>query len=116
MSVSTSDPPKVPASVGAKLIGNWHEAPAASVPGNDAVEATSGQAVPAVLFRVKFSAMLGLLPEPGTGKASAALPMFESVTVCGLSVLMDPTLVGAKVNAGGAATVIMDSTPVPCER
>jgi hypothetical protein len=42
--------------------------------------------------------------------------MFDRVTDCGLSVLMDPTFVGRKVNAGGTATVILSTEPAYSER
>src|ERR1700748_2548328 len=47
--------------------------------------------------------MVGLMPETG-GKLSTSLPMLESVTIFGLSVLVAPTLVLAKVMLGGVVT------------
>jgi hypothetical protein len=64
---------------------------------------TSGQAEATLLFSVKFAAMLGLLPLPGTGKLSPALPTFSSITVCGLSLLVDPGAVLVKLSLGGSA-------------
>src|SRR5258705_13766440 len=64
---------------------------------------TGGLDDPPALSRVKFAAILGLLPVEGIGKAIAALPMFSTVTVCGLSVLNEPTGVPAKVRLGGSA-------------
>ena len=36
-------------------------------------------------------------------KISGALPLFETVTACGLSVLLEPTAVVLKLSAGGVA-------------
>ncbi len=47
--------------------------------------------------------MLGLFPLPGIGKFSTALPMFSTVTVCGLSLLVEPGAVNAKFRLGGSA-------------
>src|SRR6266566_3768774 len=47
--------------------------------------------------------MLGFKPVAGTGNVSAAFPIFVSVTVCGLSLLVEPTAVGAKLRLGGSA-------------
>ena len=46
--------------------------------------------------------MLGLFPLIGTGKLSAALPMFSTVTLCGLSLLVEPQGVAAKLRLGGS--------------
>ncbi len=46
--------------------------------------------------------MLGLFPLPGIGKFSAALPTFSIVTVCGLSLLVEPGAVNAKLRLGGS--------------
>ena len=62
LSVRTSEPVRVPAVVGSKLIDNWQEAPAANVPAVGEFVPTSGQAVAPLLSRVKFAAMLGLFP------------------------------------------------------
>ena len=94
---------RVPAVVGSKLIGNWQEAPAANVPAVGEFVPTSGQAVAPLLSRVKFAAMLGLFPVEREGKFSVVLPTFETVTVCGLSLLVLPTWVEAKVRDGGLA-------------
>ena len=103
LSARTSEPVRVPAVVGSKLIGNWQEAPAANVPAVDEFVLTSGQAVPPLLSRVKFAAMLGLFSVEREGKFSVVLPKFETVIVCGLSLLMLPTWVEAKVRDGGLA-------------
>jgi hypothetical protein len=91
---------RAPAAVGSKLIDNWQEAPAANAPAVDEVVLTSGQAVPPLLLSVKLVAMLGLSPAKGTGRLSAALPILESVIVCGLSLLVEPMFVELKVREG----------------
>lgn len=48
-----------------------------------------------------------MVPELGTTRASDVLPMFDTVTVFGLSVLVDPTLVAAKVREGASARSIL---------
>jgi hypothetical protein len=103
LSVSTSEPLSVPAAVGAKLMGNWQDAPTASVPGSHELALKTGQAEVPLLLNVKFAAMLGLLPVDGIGKVNVAFPMFSTVTVCGLSVLVELTAVLAKVRLGGSA-------------
>ena len=102
-SVNTSDPLKLPVAVGAKLIDNAQEAPAASVPGPEELLFMRGQVFGALSDTVKFVVMLGLLPVAGIGKDRSALPTFSSVTVCGLSVLVKLTGVLAKVRSGGSA-------------
>ena len=99
LSVRTSEPLILPATVGAKLMGRVHDVPSASVPAELAVLLINGHAVDPLLFSVKLVAMLGLLPLDGMGKVSAAFPRFHTVTVCGL--LVEPTAVEAKLNAGG---------------
>jgi hypothetical protein len=88
----------VPAAVGAKLIGRVQDAPVASVPADEDVLPINGQAVPPVLFKVKFVAILGLFPLDGIGSVSAVFPLFHSVTVCGLSLLVELTFVVAKLS------------------
>ena len=68
--------------------------------------AISGQLSPLPLFSVKLGEILGLFPEERTGKLRASLPMFTSVTVCGLSELVLPTSVSAKLSEGGLLTAI----------
>jgi len=97
LSVTTSDPLIVPAAVGAKLIGRVQDAPTPSIPADEAVLPINGQAVPPVLFQEKFAAILGLFPLDGIGSVSAVFPLFHRVTVCGLSLLVDPTFVDAKL-------------------
>ena len=48
----------------------------------------------------------GSAPETGTGRVRSALPMFQTVTVCGLSSLATPTAAGSKVRSGGSARSI----------
>jgi hypothetical protein len=98
VSVSASEPVRAPTVAGAKLIGNWQEAPAASVPAVEELALTSGQAKEPLLFSVKFPAILGLLPLDGIGKVNAALPTFSTVTVCGSPV--EPTAMAAKLKLG----------------
>jgi hypothetical protein len=97
LSVTTNDPLIVPAAVGAKLIGRVQDAPAASVPTDEDVLPINGQAVPPVLFNVKFDAILGLFPLVGIGSVSAVFPLFHRVTVWGLSLLVEPIAVDAKL-------------------
>ena len=101
--MSTTEPLRVPAVVGTKLMGNRQEAPAASDPAVEELALTSGHAVAPLLARVKFAAMFGLFPVEGMGKFSIALPIFLTVTVRGLSLLAEPTCVEAKVRDGGSA-------------
>jgi len=77
---------------------HWRQLPAAEEP-----LLISGQADAAPVLSVKFAVMLGLLPLDGIGKLNAALPTFSTVTVFGLSVLVAPTAVLAKVRLGGSA-------------
>jgi hypothetical protein len=78
-------------------MGNWHDVPAASVPGAEEPLLTKGQAEAPLLLKVKFAAMDGLLPVDGTGNVNSALPTFSTVIVRGLSLLVEPTVVLAKV-------------------
>jgi hypothetical protein len=57
--------------------------------------------------------MLGFSPLPGTGKFSAALPAFSTVTVCGLSLLVEPITVGAKLRIGGSAKSSFNTRLLP---
>jgi len=93
---------RAPTVAGAKLIGNWQDAPDASVPGVEELALTSGQAEAPLLFSVKFAAMVGLLPDDRMGMFRAALPTFSTVTVCGLLVLVEPTTVLAKLRLGAS--------------
>ena len=76
------------------------EVPAARVAALDEVVSCGQVELPPM---VKPDAMVGFRPEVGTGKVSVALPLFVTVTVCGLSELMEPTAVLKKLSAGGSA-------------
>src|SRR6266567_449401 len=89
-----------PTVVGVKLIRLVHEDPEANVPGLE-LDMSCGQVE--LLSIVNPAAMLGFKPVPGTGNVSVALPIFVSVTVCGLSLLVEPTAVDAKVRLGASA-------------
>ena len=102
LSVTSDEPLRAPAVTGPKLMGNRQEAPAASDPAVEELALTSGQAVDPLLLRLKFAEMLGLFPVEGIGMLSVELPMFASVTICGLSLLMEPADVVAKVREGGS--------------
>jgi hypothetical protein len=99
LSVSARDPLRLPAAVGAKLIDRVQDAPTASVPADEAVLPTNGQAVPPELFKVKLDEILGLFPLDGMENANGVVPLFQMVTVCGLSLLVEPTAVVAKLKA-----------------
>src|ERR1035438_10160859 len=103
LSVKTNVPLKLPVTGGIKLMGNRQDWPAASVPAVEDPALTGGQVDAPLVFKVKFAAMLGLLPILGTGKLSAALPTFSNVTVRGLSPLIEPGSVAAKLRLGGSA-------------
>ena len=102
VSVSTSEPLRLPALVGRKLMGRMHCSPAVSVASEEDVLVTSGQAVEAELESEKFDEMLGLSPVPGIRRLRGALPLLAIVTVFGLSELVEPTFVDRKLNEGGA--------------
>ena len=85
------------------------DAPAASVPADEAVLPINGQAVPPVLFKVKFDAILGLFPLDGIGSVSAVFPLFHSVTVCGLSLLVEPTFVDGEAQTACAGAHLPDA-------
>jgi hypothetical protein len=103
LSVRVSEPERAPSAAGVKLIGNWQDAPAASVAGSGDSLLSSGQAEPPLLLSVKFVVMLGLSPVDGTGKVNTALPAFWIVIACGLSTLIAPTAVLANARFGGSA-------------
>ena len=100
LSVATSLPLSGPSASGVKLIEPVQDAPAASVAALEPV-VSCGQVEPAPI--VKPAVMLGLLPLPGTAKVRLALPALIIATVCGLSALVEPTGVVAKVRLGGSA-------------
>jgi len=103
LSVTTSVPLSVPVVVGAKVMGNKQDCPAARVPAVEDPALTTGHEDVPLLFRVKFPAMFGLFPLLGTGRFSAEVPKFSKVIVCGLSLLVEPTTVAAKVRLGASA-------------
>jgi hypothetical protein len=105
LSVKTSEPLRLPATVGSKLIDNSHEVPAASVPGVANPLPITGHAEGPLPAKEKLLAMLGLFPVAGIGKVKSALPIFAIVTLCGLSVLVEPTVVEANPRLGGAEKV-----------
>ena len=85
------------------------KARAASVPAVE-LAVTSGHADSALLLRRKSAEMLGLFPLLGAGNVSGALPMFCTVTICGLSLLVEPAGVAAKLSEGGVARLISVTT------
>ena len=103
LSVKINDPVSEPTLVGEKLMGSKQDAPPAKVPGEEALDGIRGQAEVTLLFNVNFVEMLGFFPAIGIGKVRAALPLLTSVTVCGLSLLVEPMFVGAKVSDGASA-------------
>ena len=109
LSVSTSEPLMLPEAVGAKLMGRVQDVPRASVPWELAELDINGQAVDPTLFNVKLTAIAGLFPLDGIGRVSAALPRLNTVTVFGLSLLVEPTAVDAKLNEGGLDAFIFNT-------
>ena len=85
LSVKISASEMLPPTTGAKSMATVQEASTASEPGEPAPLAVTGQVL--LPSRVKLVEMAGLLPLPGTGKVSTALPRLKSVNVCGLSVV-----------------------------
>ncbi len=102
LSVSTNEPLIAPPEVGRNPIDNRQDWPVASVPAAEEPELTSVHEDAPLVSRVKFAEILGLFPLPGIGKLSTALPTFSTVTVCGLSLLVAPGTVNAKVRLGGS--------------
>jgi hypothetical protein len=111
LSVSTREPLIFPAETGTKLIDSSQEAPAANVPAEDAPALTCGHADAALSFKVKPGKSSGLLPLANEGKVRSPLPMFATVTVCGLSVLVAPKAVVAKLRPGGSAEFTFHTFP-----
>src|SRR5580658_2466384 len=87
-----------------------HNCPTASVAGVGDPALRIWQEKGSVELFVKFAGMLGFWPLAGTGKLSATLPRFSSVTVCGLSVLMEPMAVDAKCNVGASLRSSLSTT------
>ena len=107
MSVKVNVAVSLPDCVGEKLNGRMQVALGAIVPAVNDVLLIDGQAVLPVVVRVKFvdEDKLGFVPELGIDIVSGVLPMFVTVTVCGLSVLVDPTAVDANVKLGATVEI-----------
>jgi len=111
LSVSTSDPVRLPVPAGVKLMGRMQVALAANVPADPEVVVSSGQAVLPTLFRLKLvPERFGSVPVPGIGNVSAVVPRFSSVTVFGLSLLVEPTVVEAKFRVGAVPRFSLTTT------
>ena len=95
----TNEPLIEPTAFGVKLIRLVHEDPGSSVAALE-FEVSCGQVELSPI--VNPAVMLGSKPVAGTGNVSAALPIFVSITVCGLSLLVEPTAVDAKLSLGGS--------------
>ncbi len=113
LSVNVNVPLKAPVAWGVKLIGNRQDWPATSVPAVEEPSLSCGQADAPLVFKLKFAEMLGSFPLLGTGKLSAALPAFSTVTVCGLSLLVEPGAVTAKLRLGGSAKSSFNTRLLP---
>jgi hypothetical protein len=92
----------VPGTLGTKLMGRVQVAPDARVAGEELLVVSRGHAVPPLLLSQKFAAMLGSVPVVGIGKVNDALPLLATVTVFGLSLLVESTSVEAKLSDGGS--------------
>ena len=103
LSVRVSVSLRVPVVVGKKSMLRLQLAFAAS----EKLDVQSG-GVPLPVARVKSAGRV----RPGATAVSAALPKFSTVTVCGLSLLVEPTFVEAKLNDGGAPAKSSFSTRV----
>ncbi len=86
LSVSTADPVSAPTWTGSKSMAMVQFAPPAKVCGLLDVK-SSGQVEAEA--NAKLELTFGLLPLVGGGIVSVALPMFETIAVCGLSVESD---------------------------
>lgn len=115
VSVKMSEPLIAPTIVGVKLMGSVQLVWAGNDPDALLLLPTSGQELLPLLLSVKLvEEILGSFPEEGIGKLRAVLPMFSTVTVCGLSLLVLPTaVVGTKVNEGGVLTTISFTALLP---
>jgi hypothetical protein len=103
LSVSVREPLIVPDAVGAKLIDSVQDTPAARVPADGAELPVTGHGVAPELLKEKFVEILGLFPLGGMENLSAVPPLFNRVTNCGLSLLVDPTAVEEKLRLGASA-------------
>ena len=108
LSVVTREPVMGPDTVGMKLTLSVQLAPAASDPG---LKVSCGQVE--LGLRLKLAEMLGLVPVAGTVNRSGEVPLFATVTVCGLSELVAPTAVEAKERVGGFCAFISFAALLP---
>ena len=95
-----------------KLTIDWTLPPAARV-AEDESAVSKGQAPAALLLRGKtVGTNAGLSsPDPaaGGGKISGALPLFSTVIISGLSLLVRPTLVVAKLAGRVGVVLVQDA-------
>src|SRR5208282_4320469 len=84
-------------------MGSRHDAPARSVPGDEAPAPMTWQAEVTLLFSENPAGTVGLVPTLNAGKLSGLLPTFSTTTVRGLSLLAVPGAVSEKFKAGGSA-------------
>jgi len=107
LSVKVNVAASLPDCVGTKLNGRIQVAFGAIVPAVNDVLLIVGQAVLPVVDRLKFADedKLGLVPEAGIDIVSGILPMFVTVTVCGLSLLVEPTAVDVKAKLGATVEI-----------
>ena len=114
LSVTVSVPLTTPLTVGVKLTINVHLAPTARV---RLWEEPGGTGQVELGLKVKPAVIGAVLP--GALKVNGELPLFTIVTVCGLSALVLPTAVEAKLSVGASATSISmmeqeDELPQSC--
>ncbi len=109
VSVKVSEPVRVPAVVGTKLMVRVQVAAEARVASEEPAP-RNGHADPDVLLSEKFVVTTGVVPEMGGGKVRGALPLFVSTTTC--EGLVEPTLVAAKVRGGPSARSILKAEPL----
>jgi hypothetical protein len=103
-----SVPVDAPMFVGTKSTAYWQDAPWVSV--CDPVAGyTSGQVVAG--SNMKPVLICGFVPATGTN-VSDELPMLPSVATIGLSTLVAPTFVSAKLKMGGEVTVTFTMAPL----
>ena len=110
LSVKTSEPVRLPPESGSKSMATLQNVLRAIEPGEPAPLAVTGQVL--LGSRAKLAEMAGSLPLPGIGKLSVALPMLKSVKFCGLSELVAPEAVVAKLADCGSATSSFSTVPL----
>jgi hypothetical protein len=110
LSVSTNVPLIEPKVAGVKLTTYSQELPLASEAALDALLSV-GQVVE--LPRLKFEEMLALFPELGVGKFRVAFPMLSTTTNRGLSLLVEPVWVFAKLRLGNAERLTLRTLLLP---